>query len=328
MNKLLFFTFIILIFFINCQGKNVASNVQLTLASIKKIGQTPLYQMTYYGDYGLNDFLINLPINNKGSKQDSQYQDAYACSCFYAEHQKGGYLFGRNFDWDRHPMLILFTDSSDGYASVTMVDISYLGVERTSTLTEELKRQLLRAPYLPFDGMNEKGLVVGMMAVNQANRNYNPQLPTVDSLEIIRIVLDYAASVEEAIDFFNQYNIDFNSGPPLHYMIADRQGNSVIVEFYDGELKLINPVESWQASTNFIFSQFTDDNEAGCWRYEKLTSLLDKNQGVLSPQQAMELLEAVDQSSTIWSTVYEISTKKISLVIDRNFQQVYQFQLE
>ena len=38
-------------------------------------------------------------------------------------------LLGRNFDWYEHPALILFTDPPDGYASVSMVDISYLGVK-------------------------------------------------------------------------------------------------------------------------------------------------------------------------------------------------------
>ena len=40
-------------------------------------------------------------------------------------------LFGRNFDWRYSPALLLFTDrpAAGGYASVSMVDIAYLGFD-------------------------------------------------------------------------------------------------------------------------------------------------------------------------------------------------------
>jgi len=51
-----------------------------------------------------------------------------------------------------------------------MVDIAYLGFEGQAAygLTERPLDELaplLSAPYLPFDGMNDQGLVVGMAAV-------------------------------------------------------------------------------------------------------------------------------------------------------------------
>ena len=47
-----------------------------------------------------------------------------------------------------------------------------------------------RAPAWPFDGMNEAGVAVGMAAVPQADERHDPGKPTIDSLEVIREILD------------------------------------------------------------------------------------------------------------------------------------------
>ena len=57
---------------------------------------------------------------------------------------------------------------------------------------------------------------------------------TLDSLEIIRLLLDNATEVDEALAFFDDYNIDWGSGPPVHYLIADASGDSAVVELIDG----------------------------------------------------------------------------------------------
>ncbi len=41
-----------------------------------------------------------------------------------------GELLGRNFDWNDHRSLLLFTDPPRRYASVSLVDISYLGYSK------------------------------------------------------------------------------------------------------------------------------------------------------------------------------------------------------
>lgn len=79
-------------------------------------------------------------------------------------------FYGWNFDWDYGTALLLFTDPPGGYASVSMVDIAYLGIEGKSekdlqNLPYEERQLLLGAPSLPFDGMNERGLAIGMAAV-------------------------------------------------------------------------------------------------------------------------------------------------------------------
>ena len=72
--------------------------------------------------------------------------------------------------------------------------------------------------------MNEHGLVVGMNAVSELDTGYDPKKKTVSSLQIIRILLNYAKSVEEAVSFISDYNINPSGGPPMHYLISDTTG--------------------------------------------------------------------------------------------------------
>ena len=77
------------------------------------------------------------------------------------------------------------------------------------------RQALLNAPALPFDGMNERGLAVGMAAVLDGNMRPDPIKETVDSLQVIRKMLDQAGTVDEAVAVLQQYNIEWGSGPAL-----------------------------------------------------------------------------------------------------------------
>jgi len=211
----------------------------VTLGSLEQIDDFPLYTMSYFAEYDHQQTEIMSEYMN------TSQPSTWACSLFAAMGEPGGMLFGRNFDWDFSPALMLFTDPPDGYASVSMVDTAYLGYgeERAFGLTDlplnELT-SLLDAPYLPFDGMNEAGLAVGMAAVPPGGMEYDPEKETIDSLLVIREILDRAATVDEAVTTLANFNIDWGSGPPLHYLIAEKSVRSVLVEFSRGEI-VVNP---------------------------------------------------------------------------------------
>jgi hypothetical protein len=193
---------------------------QKTLASFKQIDSFPLYEMHYYADYGFDNYLHGgsgkLPIMENGSGFESL---GWGCTGFAALNPENDLVFGRNFDWHVHPAMILFTDPPDAYASVSIVDISYLGYGTNFPKMRD-RQALLRAPYLPFDGMNEKGLAVGMMAVDYADGGTDPSKMTLEDLDVIRLLLDYAATVDEGIALLGNYNVLFEE-VPLHYMLAD-----------------------------------------------------------------------------------------------------------
>jgi len=241
-------------------------------------------------------------------------------------------LYGRNFDWEFSPALLLYTYPKDGYASASMVDIAYLGFSGDLSLNliekpfDEL-RDLLSAPYFPFDGVNEAGLAIGMAAVSPGDVPLDPELDTLGSLEIIRVVLDHAANVEEGLEIIQRYNIDFQGGPPIHYLIADALGNSVLFEYYQGEKYIYRNQTPWQHATNFLNASVKTPS-GQCWRYDVMSERLQASQGRMSPETAMNLLKDVSQNNTQWSVVYDLSRHEIRVVMGKRYSNEYVLPLE
>jgi len=269
---ILFIVFFFLFPFTSTAGDNSPQSDRLkTIRSLKKLDDFPLYKMHYYGDYDLPhyDAKISLPENLR-NEISSGNTSQWACTCFSAKTGQGNQLLGRNFDWGSHPALLLFTDTPGRYASVSIVDIFYLGYSKSET-PDKNPGGLLRSPHLPFDGMNEEGLAVGMMAVPSADGPADPQKQTVSSLMIIRLMLDHAKNVDEAIAVFENFNIDFHEGPPLHYFITDRSGKSAVVEFVSGKISVLRNAHPWQVATNFILTGLSPEHSlTSCRRYKKV----------------------------------------------------------
>ena len=297
-----------------------------TLVSLQQVDDYPLYTMVYLAEYP------DLEMAGTSLTEDFGLQD-WACSLFAAFGDPDEMLFGRNFDWDFSPGLMLFTDPDEGYASVSMVDLYYLGYghEQAYGLTDLPLADLaglLDAPYLPFDGMNEAGLAVGMAAVPDGGMVPDPDKETVDSLMVIRKILDGAATIEEAEEIIRAYNIDWGGGPPLHYLVAEASGRSALIEFSRGEILLLENQTPWQAATNFLVSETWTDPATHCWRYGVITEQLESSGGRVGAREAMDLLEDVSQESTQWSVVYHISAGEVQIVMGRDYQSVHQFEFE
>jgi hypothetical protein len=298
-----------------------------TLATFEKLDDFPFYMMTYYGDYNLEKAPTASALPG-GPTLPIAGAD-WACTVYSASAQEADFLLGRNFDWHSHPALLLFADPPDGNASVSMVDLHYLGFRRGEEPSQDVLQNLLEAPHWPFDGMNEYGLAVGMMAVPHAEPPRDPEKETIGSLEAIRLMLDYARDTEEAITLLKKYNIDFMGGPPLHYLIADAEGKSVVLEFIGGKLLVLRSETPWQVSTNFLLAEGQPEGaHAPCWRYSTAYRRLEGAKGALTEDGAMSLLESVSQShNTIWSVVYNRTSGDIAVAVSQNYDQVYEFHL-
>jgi len=206
-----------------------------------------------------------------------------------------------------------------------MVDLEYLGFTRNNLPDNPATNQRLnRSPYLPFDGMNEKGVAIGMMAIESASCNLDPLKITIEELELIRLVLDYAATVDEAIQLITKYNIRFTD-PPIHYMIADKSGKSAIIEFINGEMNVIQNSNPWQVCTNFIVTGTSAPNNVDCWRYNQSHSYLKTRKGAIDLNEAFKLTQDVSQSNTIWSMVYDLNNCTVNVAISKKYSRWYQY---
>jgi hypothetical protein len=277
-----------------------------SLATLRKLDDHPLWTMRYAGGYDrMKDVATPPPAT------------PFGCSLF-ATNDAANPLFARNFDWDPNPAMLLFTTPPDGYASVSMVDLSYLGVGDLSGAAD--RARLADAPLLPFDGMNAKGLAIGLAAVPDARAGSTPGRPTVGGVRIIRLVLDQAATVEEAVAIFNENNVDFSGGPPLHYLVADATGTSVVIEFVDGKV-VAQPART---AVNFTMAGSDEQTRQTDARYRTANGGLSR---IADWHGAMDLLGQVVQGHTQWSVVYGLRTGEVRVATDKNFDRVHAFDL-
>jgi hypothetical protein len=303
-----------------------AENEIATLSSLNKVDDYPLYTLRYSGEYDFRRTSL-LPI-----EKTADSRSRWACALFTVLLDDGHLLYGRNFDWEYSPALLVFTDPPDGYASVSMVDMAYLdlGEEALFNLTGlplEERVGLLDAPLIPFDGMNEHGLAIGMAAVPPGGMQADPSKETYGSLGIIRVMLDHARDVDEAIAILRRHNIDFTDGPPLHYLMADANRKSVLVEFYRGKMDILENEKPWHLATNFLLSSVENPQDGNCWRYDTINARLNDAQGLLDTESAMGLLADVSQDITQWSVVYQMARGEVSVAMGRDYARIHNFKI-
>ena len=152
---------------------------------------------------------------------------------------------------------------------------------------------------------------------------------------IMRLVLDKAANVDEAIELMKQYDIYFSGEIPCHFLLADCSGKSVIIEYYDGGLQVVEPVQECQVATNFIAYHDLNIGEGYSEfdRYDMAMNTILKSNCNLSEQEAMELLAEVgvmdgETDKLQWSVVYNLSERSGQIFAHRKMENAVKFELK
>ena len=299
----------------------VSSSRGSLIGRLRLVDPLPCYELIYEAPYRIAD--LAKPV--AGMPAGRGLGEA-ACTCFSAPLPGGRRVFGRNFDWDPNPALVLLARPRDGYASVSLVDISYLGFSDARS-PFDAPDGLKEAWRIPFDGMNEKGFAVGMMAVDHAEGPQGTGKPRVGELGILRVLLDRAASVDEAIQLMGAHEVAFDT-PPLHYLLADRTGDAAVVEFVDGRLRVIRSGTPWMVSTNFLLAEVPPPaRDHACWRYAAASARLREGKGLPGAEGAMNLLETVSVPRTRWSAVYELDPGRLTLALGRRYGRTFRWAL-
>lgn len=335
-----------------CVAAALFGRLGLTLVGVKCNEEQGIYVIDYKEDYKLQQlldeggvttqdelakYLIRILLKGLPIKIDYDVP-SLACSTFIAETPEGGRLFGRNLDNQETDLAVVKTAPKDGYRSVSVVNLSFLGYDKDHTPAKLPDRVVaMGAPYFPLDGVNEKGLAVGVLQLQADATNQNTEKIDVDTTLAIRILLDRAANVEEAVELLRQYDMHASAGGCYHFQIADATGNSVVVEYVGDEMVVVEKQDGFLAATNFYLSDVPFDYEPqGMDRYEGMKETLTENGCVLTAEEAMALLQKVALTgtapdaqgrsySTQWSSIYDLTDPSLTLCADRNAGEVYRF---
>ncbi len=187
---------------------------------------------------------------------------------------------------------------------------------------------LLFAPYVTVDGMNQYGLAVSMMEVPCRPGPRDPSRTTIVSNHAMRLVLDYARDVDEALALLAEYNIDFPQAC-THYLFADASGESAVVEYVDGQMTVIRDGAPWQVATNFLISEEKPEGaDSDCWRYNAVYAALHAADGRITQQEAMDIASSASVDATVWSVVYNLTTGDSQVAMGGDYSRIHRFTLD
>lgn len=269
-----------------------------------------------------------------GSAEGLSFEgDAFGCSTISVENTGGGYYFGRNFDWNKCDALLVISHPSDGYASFSTVNVDFIR-QGAGLASRFLSDEMLTvaALYAPLDGMNEKGLCVSVNMIQDTDTiSQDTGKPDITTTTAIRLLLNKAADVDEAVELLGQYDFHASMGYMIHLAIADSAGKSVAVEYVDNEMHVIEtPI-----LTNFYLSE-GEKNGIGTsqshTRFEILEQTLEEKPAMDSGQ-VRDALASVSKGnfgefeSTEWSIVFDQTALTAEYYHREDYSKSYAFTL-
>lgn len=226
----------------------------------------------------------------------------FACSAISLSEnatQDREVLFARNFDWERMDCSIVFMNPEGAYPSVGCTPYDVLS--------------------MLVDGMNSEGLKVSVNVVAPWALSAPP--PNILQIVAARVMIDKCATVDEAIDFLKQTPITFPV-ETVHYLIADRTGQSAIVEFLGNDVKVVRSENDYQVMTN---SYHCLNNHLACWRYQTAARMIEERYGEIDDDYVKRILQSVRQVSTQWSVIYKSESGRILISLADKPTEFYEF---
>ena len=347
-------------------------SIKMLVEADAETSSGPVYRMDISGDYYFDKFLESGGVSNdqelldfivknltKGIIPVNIKAPTIGCSSFTAQTADGTRLFGRNYDFSQTTSMILRTESSNKefgefgkkHATVSSVDLQFLGVESGATLSTLMQKMIcLAAPYVPLDGLNDAGVSCGIYMTYQGKSestgnkvtatDQTTDKPDLTSTTMLRMILDYADDVDEAIKIAQSYDLHDSASTSFHYMVADSKGNSAIFEYVPEDTTNVNDNDgtkrvlriyrnnddailgtneandNFQYITNFILTPNyyeAEDERKGLDRYNQIQSMINPDgsntDGVITKEYAEEILKTVGRRN--WSTNDDSNTLTI-----------------
>jgi penicillin V acylase-like amidase (Ntn superfamily) len=245
---------------------------------------------------------------------------SFAYTTFFLK-KNGQMVFGRNYDW---------------VTAIGMINTNLRGVIKHSLDLEHRNVLQWQSKYgsVTFNqygrefangGMNEKGLVVELMWLNESKYPAPDNRPGLSVLQWIQYQLDNCSSVDEVIATDKKVRI-VSTGTPQHYLVADSKGNVATIEFLSGKMvvhrgsNLPYPVlandtynaslQNASASSNKGFQANSGDRFARACALVQQYKKADTKKPIVD--YSFDLLNNVAQGNfTKWSIVYDITNRRI-----------------
>ncbi|UCD19260.1 MAG: linear amide C-N hydrolase [candidate division WOR-3 bacterium] len=155
--------------------------------------------------------------------------DAVACTTFCFIND-GEWVYGRNYDWYIEHCLIMV--NKRGVAKVALTkDNPARWISKYGSVTfNQYGREF------PLGGMNEAGLVIEVMWLEQTEYPQPDSRNALSDLQWVQYQLDNFSTVDEVIASNDVVRITVRRATPLHFLVCDRTGRAAAIEFLGGKM--------------------------------------------------------------------------------------------
>ena len=243
---------------------------------------------------------------------------SYACTTFFL-HKNGQMAFGKNYDWMTGTGSV--NTNLRGLAKSSLPVENGKGIAWTSKYGSTTFNQYGKE--FPNGGMNEKGLVVELMWLNESKFPTKDTRPGLTVLQWIQYQLDNFATVDEVVASDRMVRI-ISTGTPQHYLVADSKGDVATIEFLEGKMvvhrgsNLPYPVlanSTYESSLQAAKSKKSGGNNSFN-RFTNACSMISQYHQATTNKPlvdySFDILNRVAQPGfTKWNIVYDIANKTI-----------------
>ncbi len=205
------------------------------------------------------------------------------------------------------------------------------------------KLSTLTSPFICLDGINEKGVSIALLTLDSKPVNQDTGKMPITPAIAIRLLLDRAATTEEAVELLRSYDMFATGGRDYHYYITDASGDGRVVE-YDCESEGREMVVTkMPAITNFyamyidkvLPNQKNDIYGHGKERYDAVIEVMEEEKGAYYDSTVRDALIAASQepnpeditSNTQWSIDYDNTSLTAAFVLRRRWSDVKHYLL-
>ena len=171
-------------------------------------------------------------------------------------------------------------------------------------------------------------MVADLMAGDKEETHQRNDKPNLTTTAAIRLLLDRASSVDEAVALMGQYDMNSELKSAHHLSVADANGKSVVVEYVDGGML----VTETKVVTNYYIGDCAKRG-VGSEQSHLRFDTLDAFDGVADAETVRNLLETVAQKNypqtdgsyekTMWSIVYDPAVRQAQFYFAENYTHYY-----
>ena len=226
------------------------------------------------------------------------------CSTFIL-HNEENLLFGKN--WDHYTSKGLIITNKRNIRKFALILSPEKPVRWTSKYGSITFNQVGKE--FPFGGMNEKGLVVEMMGLQDTQYPKLDERPAIKEFQYIQFLLDNFSTIDQVIENTKKIRIS-QMITGVHYLACDLFGNAVTIEFIDGRF-------IFHTGDSLPIKALTNST------YEKSIGFLGKYEQFEFEQQiAHTTYSSLDRFVRIAKRIEEFQSEKIKPAVEYAFDML------